>query len=382
MNLYAHLPPSFRVLLRSPDEVDPKRRSTYLIAMYGGLLAIVIHITFLLLFRLTEVGPLYTLNFFSIAIYLYSYYLVRVKDHFHVGILIAVGEVLLHQGLAVYYLGWDYGFQYYLLSMASFLLAGRFRNLLLPLTIVGITALLLLWLYFVGQYLHTPHYSMGEPVSSLLYTFNLTAAGFLVTFFAVINELTRRDYERQLLDIQSNLYRAATTDELTGLYNRRRTQEHVDLEMARVRRAGAPFVLAIGDIDNFKLINDEFGHEVGDIVLRQVATTLREGLRDQDVVGRWGGEEFVLLLPHTSLEGGLHALEKVRAAVAGLTFEHGGQRLTVSMTFGATQARPTASVDALLSEADHALYRGKHAGKNCVVSAVVEMNSVETAPEV
>lgn len=179
------------------------------------------------------------------------------------------------------------------------------------------------------------------------------------------NQLTEANEE--LKSAQDSLVVAATTDPLTGLSNRRRSLEVIEAEMERFKRSSEPFVLVLSDIDNFKHFNDDYGHECGDYVLQNLAAQMKDILRGQDHVGRWGGEEFLMLLPETGLEGGQQAIEKLRESIASCSFEYEGLKLSVTMTFGITQCVRDADVDALLRVADEALYKGKRGTKNCVV---------------
>lgn len=163
--------------------------------------------------------------------------------------------------------------------------------------------------------------------------------------------------------------RQATTDELTGLANRRRFMDALTEEIGRVERFGGSLALLLADIDDFKRINDEFGHHVGDEALRRFAVLLSGELREVDVAGRLGGEEFAVLLPETDRGGALVAAERTRAAIARdeLVLPEGvSMRLTASLGVAAYEG---GSAEGFLRQADAALYRAKAAGKNRVVAA-------------
>ena len=163
--------------------------------------------------------------------------------------------------------------------------------------------------------------------------------------------------------------RQAVTDDLTGLANRRRFVEALEAELNRAERFGTELAVVIGDLDDFKSINDRFGHEFGNDVLRAVGDLLRESSRDVDVAARLGGEEFAMLLPQTDLEGGAAAAERLREGLAGLSLPSpDGGRLRVTASFGVASYPPTASVDHLLRLADSALYQAKAEGKDRVQS--------------
>ena len=162
----------------------------------------------------------------------------------------------------------------------------------------------------------------------------------------------------------------AVTDELTGLANRRRFMEVVELELKRAERFQSPLGLVLVDLDDFKLVNDRYGHHTGDQVLRALSNVFREGLRDVDLASRLGGEEFAVLLPETDDSGAGGVAERLRAALASLELAApGGEKFGVTASFGVAVYPQAQTVDELLNSADAALYRGKAEGKNCVVLA-------------
>lgn len=171
----------------------------------------------------------------------------------------------------------------------------------------------------------------------------------------------------ELEDANRRLTEAALVDPLTGLFNRRGFTAEAEVEIKRLFRGGRGFSVILTDVDHFKSINDRFGHACGDHVLARVASLLREGVRDVDRVARWGGEEFILLLPETGGEGAARVAEKLRERLEDNLFEFQGSRLHISMTFGATEYRRGESLDHCIARADAALYRGKDAGRNRVV---------------
>lgn len=184
-----------------------------------------------------------------------------------------------------------------------------------------------------------------------------------------------RDQNRDLREEQQSLQSQAFVDGLTGLYNHRYLREQLATEVARARRYDRALSVIFLDADHFKQINDNFGHDVGDTVLRAIARTLSSGIRGADIgvrmsgtpfAVRYGGEEFVLLLPETPLAGAVVVAERLRASIEaeGLLVEQ-GQHVTVSA--GVATSLPTDDpITAVLRRADAALYRAKRAGRNRV----------------
>ncbi|MCU1735485.1 MULTISPECIES: GGDEF domain-containing protein [unclassified Pseudomonas] len=158
----------------------------------------------------------------------------------------------------------------------------------------------------------------------------------------------------------------ALIDPLTGLPNRAAWSERLDLEVADWQEKGGHLLMAILDLDHFKRINDNYGHLAGDKVLKIVANELRKRLRTRDFIARFGGEEFVLLVPQTGIAGGLQLAESLRAAVEACPFHFKGERVTITLSVGITAFRSGERSDVVLKRADEALYRAKHQGRNRV----------------
>ncbi len=176
------------------------------------------------------------------------------------------------------------------------------------------------------------------------------------------NDKLERAYEK--------LKEISQTDMLTRLSNRRDMIEKLQLEVSRFNRNKKGFTVIISDIDNFKHINDNYGHECGDAVLVNVSTILKSNLRQIDAVARWGGEEFLMMLPGTTLEGGLTVAEKLRATIEASFVDCQGENLKVTMTFGVSEFNDEDyDINHYIRLADEALYKGKQDGKNQVIPA-------------
>jgi diguanylate cyclase (GGDEF)-like protein len=167
-----------------------------------------------------------------------------------------------------------------------------------------------------------------------------------------------------LLALKSvELEKASITDTLTGLFNRRRLDQGFDQELDRAIRYGHPLTLILIDLDRFKAINDTHGHQTGDEVLQKVAGILRQEVRSTDTVGRWGGEEFLIICPETDLTGAVAMAEKLRSTIATAAWPPGTH---MTGSFGIAQFRDGDSMKDLVARADAALYRAKTSGRNRV----------------
>ncbi|UCU99352.1 diguanylate cyclase [Acidovorax radicis] len=170
--------------------------------------------------------------------------------------------------------------------------------------------------------------------------------------------------------MEDALRKAATTDVLTGIANRRHFMDRTEAELARARRHGRPLALAMFDIDHFKRVNDQYGHAVGDEVLRAVARVCVEAMRQHDMVGRVGGEEFALLMPDTGMHSAVALLERLRISLRSLRVplpaESGAEEVGITASFGVSALQPADTLDALLARADDALYAAKRQGRDQV----------------
>jgi diguanylate cyclase (GGDEF)-like protein len=165
---------------------------------------------------------------------------------------------------------------------------------------------------------------------------------------------------------EERLREAARTDALTGLFNRRHFSEMLEAELERSRRNDLRLGLLLIDVDHFKSVNDQYGHQIGDVVLSEIAVRLRDAVRAYDTIARWGGEEFIVLAPMLKDEHGLRAMcETLTRSVAATSITISGRSLDVSVSIGAVLADPAGSHEEITDQADRALYAAKRRGRNC-----------------
>ncbi len=189
-----------------------------------------------------------------------------------------------------------------------------------------------------------------------------------IAFFMYIHYRSKAKVQDKLKYAHEQLKEIARTDPLTNLSNRRDIIEKIEYEQIRFERSKKSFVIIIGDLDFFKLINDRYGHDCGDYVLKEVAQIMRSTIRKQDIVSRWGGEEFLFLLPETPLEGGKIAAEKIRKKIENSDLKYNNDIISITITFGVSIYNKVMDIDECIKKADQALYRGKNKGRNCVVA--------------
>ena len=244
--------------------------------------------------------------------------------------------------------------------------------------ILGITVLLVVVAWFGAEVLVLRRIRTLLGVADRIRTGDLSAR---TGFGAGSEELTRLgsalDAMAQELQIRDSELRAAmhrlnhqaATDQLTGLPNRRYLWEALGAELMRARRKQTPLAVMMLDVDHFKQINDRWGHEAGDMVLKNVTYAIRAVVRGSDIVARHGGEEFVVVLPEASEDIALARAEAVRMEIAGLKLTYGGEPLgTITASFGVVVSRKLGeTAEGLVRIADHAMYEAKQNGRNRVV---------------
>ncbi len=236
-------------------------------------------------------------------------------------------------------------------------------NIVYALALFGIAFATVAWL-------DEPH---RQPVVEGAYAAMVVIVLLGITFVTVRLNKIRQRLKRQkneLTEALAQIQQLATHDELTGLPNRRHMMSVLETEHLRSQREAGPWMVALLDIDLFKLVNDTHGHAVGDQVLQTFGATVREAVRATDLLARWGGEEFLLLLHNTQPGAARTVLERVRQAVHDCTVETQGQQVRVTVSIGVAAYTKGASVAQVLDHADQALYRAKSEGRNRVVEAM------------
>lgn len=192
-----------------------------------------------------------------------------------------------------------------------------------------------------------------------------------ITLLAKVRAMTRiAEMRRRLIKTQETLSRQAHFDELTGIANRRHIFTLLENEMSRCRRYNCTMSIAYFDIDFFKRINDNFGHQAGDKVLQAVCAVVELELRKVDMVGRIGGEEFFIILPECKLQNAKGIIDRLRKSIAEIKFDSKVLNSKVTASFGVTELQKNDDLTSLVSRADGLLYEAKHDGRNCVVGRV------------
>ncbi len=332
---------------------------------YSLLAAATVHVLFLVLFFYLGIFPMVIFNTFSVLIY--AYCLITIKSSLERNNTVLISwlvyiEIMSHAAFASYYVGTHSGFHYYiiLLGALTFLTYGDSKATRTGKLILVIIAFTILDIALID---YVPPYILDQTHTSNIRGFNstafITSAVFVSLFYSKINN-----------DVRSKLEHASTTDELTGLYNRRLFIHLAENELKEIRRDNSTLSIIILDIDDFKSINDKYGHTCGDQALINVSAILHETVRPRDIVSRWGGEEFIILLPETDIEHATVVAERLRTNIEKKNMVCKAVEFTMTVTQGlASNETRNKSLHELIEQADNAMYIGKTSGKNrCVIA--------------
>jgi diguanylate cyclase (GGDEF)-like protein len=318
-------------------------------------LAVAIHAAFALVLQWVGANTLALANVAVVALWGVFAWLMRTRRN-RLAVSLAWLIIPSHAVFATVVVGWDAGFHYYLVLVPPLLFLSPGSRLANKVVLALVLTVFYITLDLFGRH-NLPSHPLPPSLQAGVWVFNVTATFGMLAYFAHL-------YFAVVGEAEARLRVLATSDPLTGLANRRRMLELASGEEARGRRDGTAPCFILGDVDHFKRINDGSGHETGDQVLMILASALCSSLREVDTVARWGGEEFLMLLPDTSLEAALEVTDRVRERIASAVWP---TPHPVTMTFGVSRLRPGESVAAAVARADEALYRGKLSGRNCCV---------------
>ena len=351
-----------RATVAVPDDGKSRRSSAHsafwMMVRRVTLLAASVDLAFLGFFLVVGSPLLAWLNLGSIAMYAAAYLLLTRRHNFPALVLIWL-EVVVHAAIGTMLVGWDSGFHYYLLMfIPAIVISGSGRTVAIPLALLfGVYLGLHALAHFIGALA-----PLGDGALLLLNVFNVMIFFGMASYTARFYYNLVRKSERTLRDL-------ATRDTLTGLSNRRHLLDVAQQEIARATRGDQQISLVLADIDDFKRINDNHGHDGGDKVLVHASQLFRDVCRAQDTVARWGGEEFLFLLPATGAQASREFAERLRRNVAATQLEHADELIVFSLSMGVATLAEGESLESAIGRADAALYVSKTGGRDRVTMA-------------
>ncbi|MBR1472081.1 MAG: GGDEF domain-containing protein [Lachnospiraceae bacterium] len=248
------------------------------------------------------------------------------------------------------------------------------KKVFLPLVLTSISIISFLVNYGISKFLPA-FYPVTNPVwNTIFYTFNMIVVSAIILTFSYLFVWELENRQRVLATQNERLDELAHKDPLTHLLNRRSMDQMIVQRMEQLKTSGKRFTMILGDIDDFKKVNDTYGHDAGDMVLVAVADTIMHTVRSDDAVCRWGGEE-ILILVHDPLETASIAAERIRQNVEKIEVPFEDKKISITMTFGIAESIPGYRIEHLVQQADDKLYYGKKHGKNQLVANLPEENA-------
>ncbi len=335
----------------------------------------IIHMSITVTFFFLNITPIYYYNVFATIFYFYMA-IVFVRQEKYLAIFLGtVTEVLFHSIFFSVLMGWQWGYMTYVIALVpvSFYLSltlPQIRRHILSPIINGVIICLCSLVTKVVCDSRPPMYTNVASPAFITTGFciNSTVSFAIVIFFSVLFSIEIRQMQRNLMHENETLDKMASHDPLTKLLNRRSMEVHLNHVMDTAKKTGTQFSLVMADIDDFKKVNDTYGHDVGDQVLIHVAGIMKTQLRGNDHVCRWGGEEMLLLINNDG-KIATQVAERIRSALENSPITtKDGDKITVTMTFGVTGYIPGFNINKLIKITDENLYKGKRNGKNQVVS--------------
>lgn len=339
-----------------------------------GISIALIHLFFTIAFHSFHIMLLFYYNMAVTLFYAYLSAVVVKKERYESIFILAFVEILFHSSMASILLGWNWGFMIYTMALipVSFYLTYTLPyfkgSVFAPITASAIVCICYIAIRAVTNRI-LPVFAGSQPdgLSTFFYYFNTMVALGMQIFCSILFALEIRYMKRQLEEENRTLGEIASHDPLTHLLNRRSMNTYLKNALENSARQ-QPFCLILADIDNFKNVNDTYGHDCGDEVLIAVAEVISGNVREKDHVCRWGGEEILILL-QADLETAVQAADRIRREIAGTIVKYKGKEVSVTITMGISRYRAGETIRSMMDEADHNLYYGKKHGKNQVVTS-------------
>ncbi len=341
-------------LRKAPQNVAAEDQTDYFTIIWVALIALPIHLAFFLLFWLSGLNSLAIYNIVSLAIWFWVIKLAR-SARYSEALMLAGTEVIIHASLATMFLGTEFGFQLYLWPTAC-IVAIHTQTKILGATLFALFTFII-FIFLELNFAAGREDDVFVGYELYFYSFCLISGGipFIIGMMRMKTVYLR---QRQRVEQFANI------DQLTGLFNRRYFYNFLHFQKFQSKKENKHFAIAIGDIDHFKKLNDEQGHEAGDQVLKEVSKIIKEAIGDTHKACRWGGEEFLLFFDNLELKDCEALLNILKDKIKSHTMSKNNESVTIS--FGAVSTNKAFALDQLVFQADALLYEAKAAGRNRV----------------
>ena len=332
-----------------------------------------VHVVLLGLTLFYVIFPMVLYNLIVIPFYSFIYSNIKKDRIILLSYMLTFLELVVQIVLGTLMLGWNSGFVLYIFCVVtvSFYMLMSMSNMQKKLffpPLVTIACRVFYISLYRYAYVQPAYYEIGEKGIRVFYIFNAFVTFVLLGALSYCFVLEIMNSQNVLTTQNRNLEHIVGVDPLTGLLNRRCMEEFLEEAMTKAKQKGTLFSLIMGDIDNFKRINDTYGHECGDQALVHVAEIMRHCVRDGDAICRWGGEEFLILIQGNMSTAAVVG-ERIRTMIEEEVISYHNEKIPFTITFGVSTYVPGYRMETLIHKADECLYNGKQNGKNQVVTA-------------
>lgn len=263
--------------------------------------------------------------------------------------------------------GWEYGVQYLLFMMITIRIASGWGNH--KIRIVDTIVLILIYISLYGySRISRPLFDLASETVVYFQIIHILTAFFALFFcLELLVEIISNTYHH-VSDMEKKLNLFVSQDPLTGLLNRRTVVQYMEQLVEQKRMDGKSNIsVAVGDIDYFSKINDRYGHDCGDIIIKQLAYLLSQGMKDKGKIARWGGDQFLFIFENATGEDAYYYLTKIQQQIRSTDFTWNDENINLTMTYGLMEYNPEKSIDYCIVEADKKMYMGKESGRNTII---------------
>lgn len=338
-----------------------------------GLCIALVHFSFMVTFYTLKITPLFIYNVVITVFYCVLSWIIGKKERYASVFISAFIEILLHSVLASLMLGWDWGFMLYTIALIplafylTYTLPYFKKSVSAPITISVIVCMVYVAVIIITNRMEPLYsYSVNLDAVSGFYYYNTMLTFALILACSILFAIEIRYMQHNLEKENQDLEQLANYDPLTHLLNRRSMTTHLRQAMEQATGINEIFCLIMADIDNFKKVNDTYGHACGDKVLLEVAHVISGNVREEDYVCRWGGEEILILL-RSGKDVAVQVANRICKDVADCVISYKEMEISVTLTLGVAEYQEKDTIRTLIDRADEKLYYGKNHGKNQVV---------------
>ena len=329
---------------------------------HSALVIILFRVVLAVVFVLTHHWPLVVAALIGVCIWFWIFFDTQKRSRRFTFFLSLIESVFLFT-YTVVSVGWNSGMYFSLIILYPLVMINENLKLIWRVIISAALTGILAGLFILARRLGLDQ-TTPENYQNILFFTNLIQGYFLLILTTFTLESEKQSSEARIVNDNQHLLTLANTDPLTNLLNRRNMMAQIETEKEKIEKGGQPFSLIMIDVDNFKQINDEYGHDGCDFVLVLLSEKIKSAVRKRDFISRWGGDEFLIMLIETDLSTGEIVAEKVRLNVVNSPFIYQDINIPVTITLGISQCGVPDAVSGCIHKADLALYEGKQAGKN------------------